>query len=241
MRKKLLYLSVIIVVIITAGVIIPIILIINNSIALSGIYYEINYKGTVQNFETLIEKSELFEYKKYCKYRDSWGEGPLNTSDYYYYSNIDREFIDSLQLKIDKEKKKFHLYPGDWYNLVYSVEVINESLIYLTYNNDNIIKAEYANHTEIFTADRVWDYYYDMYTPNWAGNWYLNFTQIPFAPTSSSTIALNDTFLVKMTLEYHYSCGFGCSGNVRMEQFLCFNSNIQIIFVYFPFSSHAVT
>lgn len=24
-----------------------------------------------------IEKSEVFEYEKYCKYRDSWGEGPI--------------------------------------------------------------------------------------------------------------------------------------------------------------------
>ena len=228
------------VVIITAGVIIPIILIINNSIALSGIYYEINYKGTVQYFEAVIEKSELFEYKKYCKYRDSWGEGPLNTSEYYY-NDIDREFIDSLQLKIDKEKKKFHLYPGDWYNLVYSVEVTNESLIYLTYNNNNIIKAEYANHTGIFTADRVWDYNNNKYTPNWEGNWYLNFTLIPPAPSNSYTIALNDTFLVKMNLDYHHSCGFACSGDIRMEQFICFNSDIETIFVHFPFALHSVT
>jgi hypothetical protein len=240
MKTKRVYIPVIIIVITIAGLIIPFSLILNNSIILSRIYYEINYKGNVQNLETIIEKSELFEYEKYCKYRDSWGEGPLNNSDYYY-TNIDREIIESLKMQIDKEKKKFHLDTGERYNFIYSVEVTNESLIYLTYNNNNVIKAEYSNHTEIFAADRVWDYNHNMYTSNWEGNWYLNFTQIPFTPTSLSTIVLNDTFLVKMNLEYDYSCGFACSGNVRMEQFLCFNSNIQTIFIYFPFSSHSIT
>ncbi len=238
--KRVHILALILGITIIIGVIIPFSLINNNSIILTRIYYKINYKGDTQNLETLIEKSELFEYDKYCKYRDSWGEGPINNSDCYY-CYIDKDFIESLKWKIYNEKKKFHLYPGTQFNFIYSLEVTNESLIYLTYNNDNIIKAEYANHTEIFTVDRVWDYYYNRYTPNWAGNWYLNFTPIPFAPTSSPTIALNGTFLVKMTLDCHYSCGIACSGYVRMEQFLCFNSNIQTIFVYFPFSSHVVT
>ncbi len=242
MKRRRTYLLVIIIGIIIAGLVIPFSLIINNSIALSRIYYEINYKGDLENLETIIEKSELFEYDNYCKYRDSWGEGPLNISDYSYsYYFIDKEFIESLKLQITEEKKKFHLYTGDLYNFKYSMEVTNESLIYLTYNNNNIIKAEFANHTEIFAADRVWDYSYNRYTSNWEGKWYLNFTQIPLAPTNSSTIALTDTILVKMNLEYHYSCGWGCYGDVKIEQFLCYNSDIQMIFVYAPPSSHAIT
>lgn len=194
----------------------------------------------MHNLEAVIEKSELFDYEKYCKYRDSWGEGPLNTSDSYY-RNIDRKFVESLRLEIDREKKKFHLYPGDHYNFIYTVEITNESLIYLTYNNDNVIKAEYANYTEIFAAERCWDYHNNKYKPNREGNWYLNFTQIPSAPTNSSTISLNNTLLVIMNLDYHYSCGFACSGDVFMVQFLCFNSNIETIFVFFPFAMHSVT
>ena len=120
------------------------------------------------------------------------------------------------------------------------MEVTNESLIYLTYNNNSIIKAEYANHTEIFAADRCWDYYHNKYTPNWEGNWYLNFTYIPFTPSNSSTIVLNDIFLVKMNFESTFDCGIQCSENLRIEQFLCFNSNLQTMFVYFPLSSFAV-
>ena len=225
--------------IIIAGVIIPIQLINNNSFALSGTYYEINYKGMVYNFEAIIAKSELFEYKKYCKYRHSWGEGLLNSSDWDY-TNIDRELIESLKYKIDREKKKFHIFPGDRHNLIYSVDVSNESLIYLTYNYDNIIKAEYSNQTEIFAANRCWDYNSNQYTSDWEGNWYLNLTQLPLR-YNSYTIAINNSILVRMNLEYHYCCGFACYGDIRMEQFLCFNSKLETVFVYFPFRVYAIT
>jgi len=109
-------------------------------------------------------------------------------------------------------------------------------LIYLSYNNNSIIKAEYANQTEIFTAD--WDYY-ENNTLFWTGHWYLNFTQIPFAPNMSSTIILSNIFLVKMSLEYDIALGFGGSENLKIEQFLIFNSNFQIMFVYIPLSLHA--
>ncbi|NVM38327.1 MAG: hypothetical protein HWN81_22220, partial [Candidatus Lokiarchaeota archaeon] len=219
------------------GLIIAFSLIINNSIILTRIYYIINYKGNFQNFDSIIEKSELFEYQKYCKYRNFWGEGyNISGSDNY----IDREFIESLKLKIDKDKEKFHLAPFYQYqrNFIYSVEVSNESLIYLTYNNNSIIKAEYVNQTDIFTAD--WDYYENK-TLFCAGHWYLNFTQIPFAPNMSSTIILSNIFLVKMDLEYDIGWGFGANENLIMEQFLVFNSNFQIMFVYIPLSLHWVT
>ena len=91
MKRRLVYFAVIIILIV--GLIIPFSLIVNNSMVLSRIYYEINYKGDLQNLETIIEKSELFEYDKYCKYRDSWGEGPINNSDCYY-CYIDKDFIE---------------------------------------------------------------------------------------------------------------------------------------------------
>ena len=52
-------------------------LIINNSIIVTRIYYKINYKGNVQNFESIIEKSEAFEYQKYCLCRDFLGKSLL--------------------------------------------------------------------------------------------------------------------------------------------------------------------
>ena len=221
----------VLIIIVIIGTLVPILLFINNFAILQKIYYKVNYEGNVQNFENIVEKSELFEYQKYCKYRNYLGEGyNISGSDNY----IDREFIESLKLKIDKDKEKFHLYPFHQYNFIYSLEVSNESLIYLTYNNNSIIKAEYANHTEMFTAD--WSYYENNIL-FWAGHWYLNFTQIPFAPNMSSTIILNNIFLVKMNLEYNYHYSLGGSEGLIFEQFLIFNSNFQTIFVYIPLTS----
>ena len=229
MKRKLVYIPIIIII---TGLIIAFSLIVNNSIILTRIYYKINYEGDFQNFESIIEKSEYFEYQEYCKYRDYGGE-VHNVSDVDYLYHIDREFIESLKLQIESDKKKFHFYPSFSHNFIYSLEVSNESLIYLTYNNNSIIKAEYANHTEIFTARSG---HYDNNSLYWEGNWYLNFTLIPFAPNSSYTIVLNDVFLVKMNLKYHHKYGLGGSLDLRIEPFLCFNSNLQVMFVYFPFN-----
>ena len=233
MKRKLVYISVIIII---TGLILTFSLIINNSIILTRIYYKINYKGNVQNFESIVERSEVFEYQKYCLCRDFLGN-VHNLSDEVYLYHIDREYLESLKLQIEEDKTKFHFYPFYSHNFIYSLETTNESLIYLTYNNNSIIKAEYANHTEIFTA-RIGRY--DNNSLYWEGNWYLNFTQIPFAPNSSSTIVLNDVFLVKMNLKYYHKYGFGGSLGLRIEPFLCFNSNFQTMFVYFPFTSRVV-
>ncbi len=230
MNRKRVYVVIIIIII---GIIIPFSLIINNFAILAKIYYKVNYEGSIQNSENIIEKSELFEYQKYCNYRTFMGEGyNISGADNY----IDREFIESLKLQIDKDKDKFHIVPSYRRNFIYSFEVSGESLIYLTYNNNSIIKAEYANQTEIFTADSD---YYENNTLFWAGHWYLNFTQIPFAANMTSTIILSNIFLVKMSLEYNFARGFGGSENLKIEQFLILNSNTQIMFVYIPLSPHS--
>jgi len=233
MKRKLVYIPIIIII---TGLIIAFSLVINNSVILTRIYYKINYDGNFQNYESIIEKSELFEYQKYCKYRDYDGE-VHNVSDVDYYYHIDREFIESLKLQIEDDKKRFHFYPYFSHNFIYSVEVTNESLIYLTYNNNSIIKAEYANHTEIFIAQSV---NYNNNPLYWMGNWYLNFTHIPFAPNNSSTFILNDIFLVKMNLYYEYYYNFGESRGVIIDQFLCFNSNFRLMLVYFPLRSYVI-
>ncbi len=231
MKRKLVYIPIII-----TGLIITFSLIINNSIISTRIYYKIIYKANVQNFENIIEKSELFEYEEYSKYRDSSGE-IQNVGDVDYLYHIDREFLEFLKHQIDGDKKVFHFYPFYSRIFIYSMEVTNESLIYLTYSNNSIIKVEYANHTEIFTARSR---HYTNNSLYWVGNWYLNFTNIPFAPNSSSVAILNDIFFVKMNLEYHYKYGFGGDKYLRIEQFLCFNSNFQTMFVYFPLTYLAV-
>ena len=229
MKRKLVYIPAILII---TGLILTFSLIINNSIIVSRIYYKINYKGNVNNFESIIKKSEVFEYQKYCLCRDYLGN-VYNLSDKVYLYHIDREFIESLKLQIEEDKTKFHIFPFYSHNFIYSLEVTNETLIHLTYNNNSIIKAEHANHSEIFTAQSG---HYENNSLYWEGNWYLNFTLIPFAPNSSSTIVLNNIFLIKMDLIYHHRYGLGGSLDLRIEPFLCFNSNFQVMFVYFPFT-----
>jgi hypothetical protein len=212
-------------------------LIINQFIILKRIYYTTTYQGNFTNFENLINKSETFDYEKYCKCRDFWGEmHNLSNSGYYYH--IDKEFIDSLKLKIESDQGKFHLYPFFGHNFMYSLEANLESIIYLTYNNDSIIKAEDANHIILFSAHYGW---YENNSLYWEGNWFLNFTQIPFAHNISSTIMLNNSILVKMNLKYDYDYSFGDARDLIIDQFLCFNSNLQAIFVYLPVSVFNVT
>jgi hypothetical protein len=227
MRRKLVYIPVIIIICI---LIITFSLIINNSIIFTRIYYKIYYKGNVPDIESLIIKSEFFEYSKYCKCRDNFGE-VHNISDVDYLYHIDNELITSLKHQIESDKNKFHFYPFFSHNFNYRLEITNESLMYLTYENNSIIKGEYLNHTEIFSAQSG---HYSNSSLFWEGNWYLNFTQIPFTPKESSVIQLNNTILVRMDLKYHFSYGLGGMEDLRIEQFLCFNSYFQTIFVYFP-------
>ncbi len=235
MKKKLKKVLLILLIIII-GLIIPSSLIINNLMILPRIYYIENFEVNVQNSGSLIEKSELFEYEKYCKYRTHNGE-ISNLWDSFPYYYIDREFIENYKVKIDNDKTKFHLLPYHSQNFIYSLNVSNESLIYLTYNNNTVIKAEFADHTDIFTAK--WEQWVDN-TPYWDGSWYLNFTQIPHALNMSSTIVLNNIFLVKMNFEYVHSSWF-LGEDLRIEQYLIFDSNFQIILVYIPSSTYSIT
>ena len=217
------------------GLIIPSSLIINHFTILTRIYYKVNYKINNQSFENLIEKSELFDYRNLCKYRNYQEEGyVLSRSSHFYH--IDKEFIESLKVKIEKDKLIFHFYPYFTHYFIYSLEISHESLIYFTYNNNSIIKAEHADHTEIFTAS--WGQWGDN-PPYWEGNGYLNFTQIPFALNESSTIMLSNIFLVKMNLKYNDIPSFWASSYLTIEQYLLFNSDFQVMLVYFPIESKA--
>ncbi len=219
-----------------AGIITSLVLIVNNFMIYASIFYRITYPMNIQNFDDIIDKSELFEYEKYCKLRDYKGVVQnLSKSDRSLY--IDRIFLESLKLQIDGDKKKFHFFPFHQLNFISSLDVSNESLIYLTYNNNTIIKAEYTDHTEIFTAGiGQWG----NNPPFWMGNWYLNFTHIPYALNESSTIMLSNIFLVKMNLKYDWVASFWGASYLTIEQYLVFNTDFQILFVFLPLESKAV-
>jgi len=212
------------------AIIISVLLIIDNFIIMTRIHYEINYEVNLLDSNQLIEKVESFDFIKYCRLRDDFGETHnLSKSDYYYH--IDGEYIDYLKEKVNRDFWTFHLWPFHYHYFIYSFIATEESELYFTYNNNSVIKAQYENYEEIFVAE----YDYDNYDRKfWIGNWYVNFTQVPYVSNISSTILLNNTILIKILLEYDY-----CFGNVGgefldIEQILVLDSNLQIIFVYIP-------
>ncbi|MFX1278151.1 MAG: hypothetical protein ACFFA3_01965 [Promethearchaeota archaeon] len=206
MRRKWMYLLGII---LTGILITSFSLIINNFIILTRIYYKISYKTEIQNSEIVIEKSELFEYDLFFEVN----------------YQIDRFIVEDLKLKIDDDKEKFHFYPYYKHVLIYSLKATNESLIYLTYNNSLIIKADYENQTEIFTTQR---------------DCYLNFTLIPPPSNNSSIIVLNEVVLVRMNLKYNHVYNSLGAKIIEIEQFLCLNSNFDIIFICIPLNIFAM-
>ena len=58
-----------------------------------------------------------------------------------------------------------------------------------------MIKAQYENYEDIFIVERIYN------AEKGVGNWYINFTKVPYVVNQTS-ISLNNTFLVKMTLIY---------------------------------------
>ena len=78
---------------------ISIILVINNFIVLNKIYYKEDYDVNLSNSEELIEKAENFNYLKYIKMHNSYGETQNLTQ--FNLNYINREFIDFLKAIIN--------------------------------------------------------------------------------------------------------------------------------------------
>ena len=211
-------------------------IIINHFLILSRIYYKISYNGDVNDLEKIVEKSELFDYQRYCKYRDYEGNiHNITNSDYFYH--IENDFIANLKTKIINDREKFHIFPFYGHNFVYSLEATNESLIYATYNNDSIIKLEDSTHSEIF--NNLFGYHEG--NPIFRDDYfYVNFSIIPFALDLNSTIQINNSIIVKMNLDYDYDYGINGAEDIIVEQYLCFNSNYTIIFISFPKASRII-
>lgn len=202
----------------------------NNLIISTRIYYNFNYRGEVQNLEKLIDKSELFEYEKYCKYRGYTGE-TQNIIEGTHSSHIDRERINSLKRRIERDKNAFHIFHSYKHSFNYSFNATNESIIHLTYNNNSIIEATYEDGKKIFTAENSSEFSEDLF---WMGIWYLNFSQIPYTSNEKTTITLNNVFLVKMSFRYkHYYANLGAQF-YEIRQFIAFNCDLRAIFVYLP-------
>lgn len=228
MKRKLITGLIIIIII---GIIIPFSLIMNNLIILTRIYYKENYEVDSDNLGTLIDKAETLDYLSLIKYHDEMGEinnltdSSLNGHSSIHY--INRKYIESLKKDLFSDSKRFHWWLGHYHYLYYTFNVTEESRLYFTYNNNTMIRAQYENYEDIFVVVRNYN------TKKRVGNWYINFTQVPYVVNLIS-ISLNNTFLVRMILKYDYL--FGNVGGIfyEVEHFLVLDANFQIIFIYIP-------
>ena len=204
---------------------ISIILIINNFIIFSRIYYRVYYEVNLPNSDEIIEKAENFDYLKYLKMHDPYGE--IQNLSKFNINYIDREFIDFLKGKINRDNKRFHLWPSYYHNFIYTFNATEESKLFFSYNNNTIFNATYETQKPIFIVPPpIWF--------NFIGSWFINFTQVPHVVNQSSTILLNNTILVKMILKYDYLFGNLGGEFYQIEQYVILNSNLQVIFIYVP-------
>jgi hypothetical protein len=210
---------------------ISMILFINNFIIISRIYYRVYYEVNLPNSDEIIEKAETFDYLKYLKMHGPYGE--IQNFSKFNFNYIDREFIDFLKGKINRDNKRFHLWPGYYHNFIYIFNTTEESKLYFSYNNNTIFNATYENQKAIFIVDPPSEFYF-------IGSWFINFTQVPHVVNQSSTILLNNTILVKMILKYDHLYGNVGGEFYQIEQYVILNSSLHVIFIYTPHTSFMV-
>ena len=85
--------------------------------------------------------------------------------------------MDYLKEKVDRDYLTFHWWPAHYHYFTYFFEATEESLLYFTYNNTTIFRAEYENYEEIFNIESSDNYCY--WEEKLCGSWYINYTQVP--------------------------------------------------------------
>jgi len=211
--------------------------VVNNSIILSQIYYREGYDFNLPNSNEIIEKAETFDYLKYLNMYDTSGK-PYNLSEFNA-NYIDKEYLDYLKGKIIKNRARFHWWLGYHYKIVYKFAATMVSKLYITYNNITIFNTTNENQETLFDIG-ISEVYIPDALPRWVnsiGYFYINFTQIPYVNNLSLTLVLNNIILVKMTLDYDHLYGNLGGEFFQIKQFVMFNSNIQVIFIYSPHTS----
>jgi hypothetical protein len=222
MRKKLLRNVIVI--------LIPLLLIFSivlsfNFISLSNIYYHIEYEINIPNSNEIIDKVETFEYRHFLKRHDYSGR-TLNVSQFNECPSqyIDRECIEYIKNQINQARRRFYLTPGYSHNLNYKFNATEQAKLYLSYSNTTLFNATYDSNKEVFLVP--WNDYYSTFY----GNWYINFTYIPYVFNQSKTILLESIILINMDL--YYSISRYCGEGHRIIQFIALSSDLQIIFIY---------
>jgi hypothetical protein len=184
------------------------------------------YNGNIQKFDQVIEKCENFDYLTYCKNPFELSHTVLSQylGDSFY---LDRNFINFLKLKINKDQMKLHISPLFERNFIYVFKATIENMIILFYEGTTIKKAEFEDHSEVFNSDQWYspDFFDWPYFPD---NGFLNSS----LTGGTSPTLLRDVILIKMILDYNYCDGYIGALTFKMQQYICLNSALQVIFVY---------
>lgn len=204
-----------------------------NTTILKYFYYNISYDIKTENPDKLIEKVETIDYLSLLQSHERNGN-VHNITDKIFdgcrvSSYINREYLEYQKQDISDDSKKFHWWFGHRHYFNYALKASMELKLYFTYVNNTIIKAQYETLEDIFVVDS--DYYY--FTEIRYGNWYINFTQVPYVVNETS-ISLNNTILIKMTLNHGYALSPLAGVWININQFIVLNENLQVIFIYVP-------
>jgi len=204
-----------------------------NTTILKYYYYNISYDIKTENPGNLIEKVETLDYLSLLQSHERNGSVHNITEDNSdgcrVSSYINREYIDYQKQEISADSMRFHFWFGQRHYFDYVFEATSESRLNLTYVNNTILKAQYETLEDVFVVDSR--YYH--FTKIWYGNWYINFTLVPYVVNETS-ISLNNTILIKMTLNHGYVLSPLAGVWISISQFIVLNENLQIIFIYVP-------
>jgi hypothetical protein len=196
-----------------------------NFIALSKIYYHIEYEINIPNSNEIIDKVETFEYPHFLK-KYSYSGRIQNVSQFNECPTqyIHRGCIEYLKDLINRDRRKIFFSPGYYHNLNYKFNATEQEKLYLSYSNTTIFNATYESSKEVFLVP--WSDFHSTFY----GNWYINFTYVPYVFNHSNTILLENIILVNMFLHYSIS-RFAGEGHL-INQYIGLSSNLQIIFIY---------
>ncbi|MHA1988484.1 MAG: hypothetical protein ACW98D_17780 [Promethearchaeota archaeon] len=204
-----------------------------NTTILKYYYYNISYDIKTENPGNLIEKVETLDYLSVLQSYERDGSvhniTDSNNDGCRVSSYINREYINYQKREISADSMRFHFWFGQRHYFDYVFEATSEPRLNLTYVNNTIIKAQYETLEDIFVVNSR--YYH--FTKIWYGNWYINFTQVPYMVNETS-ITLNNTILIKMSLNHVYVLSSLAGIWIDINQYIVLNENLQVIFIYVP-------
>ncbi len=190
--------------------------ILNLTVIKSRIYYLIDYDVQGSNREEIITKVETLNYTVYLNnYRERDDE---------FENFIDVDFIRYLKGRIENDTK-FHWEMFYEHFLRYFFIAEDNSNLYLSYSNNTIFNVKDQNNQSLLSVE-------NYLRADIA--WYLNFTQLSYVYSDTTTILLSNVIFIEMYLDYGYYCGNICGLWYSIDQYLVLSPNLDALMIFIP-------